>query len=659
MNSVVPDQAAPATGALAWLCAGMGLCILPHARHLPAWVILAPLVLMAWRLGGDLRRWPLPGPRHPGLRRLLFLFVAAACAGVLAHYHTLIGREPGTSLLVLLAGFKILETGAARDFYISVFLGFFVLATNFFYTQSIFTAVLLMVITATLITALITHHDPRHALPLRGRLRYSALLLAQAAPLMLVLFLLFPRVSGPLWGLPRDAYAGLTGISDSMEPGSISQLSLSDEVAMRVEFFGAVPDLGRLYWRGPVLWHNDGRKWTRGRTTSAVPGPVRVSGDAIRYAITQEPTNQNWLFALEMPEQAPASGFFSTDFQLLAREPVRQRIRYELISRLDYQLDIAAEDDLWRALQLPAGQHPQAVKLGAAWQASGDEAAAIVQRALQMFNEEEFYYTLAPPLLAGDNVDEFLFGTRRGFCEHYAGALVVLMRAAGVPARVVTGYQGGEYNPLGNYMLVRQSAAHAWTEVWLGARGWVRVDPTAAIAPERVMADATGTPQAGAASLFERGLASRTLLENLALFWDAAGHQWNQWVISYGPQRQALLLERAGLGGMDFGRLALLLTATIGVLLAAILAWLTHGLARPVDPARTLYDRFCGKLSRAGLSRHHYEGPLDFARRAGSKHRKLRDEINDITRLYILVRYGSRSEHLPALRARVRKFNPI
>lgn len=636
----------------------MTLCILPHARHLPIWVILASLVLMAWRLGGDLRHWPLPGLCHPGLRRLQFLIVAAACAGVLAQYHTLIGREPGTSLLVLLAGFKILETAAARDFYISVFLGFFVLATNFFYTQSIFTGVLLIVITATLITALITHNDPHHSLRFPERLGYSAILLAQAAPLMLVLFLLFPRVSGPLWGLPRDAYAGLTGISDSMEPGSISQLSQSDEVAMRVEFSGAVPDLNRLYWRGPVLWYNDGRKWTRGRTTAAVPGPIRVSGDAIHYSITQEPSNQNWLFALEMPEQAPAPGFFSTDFQLLAREPVRQRIRYELTSRLDYLLDVAAKDDLWRALQLPAGRHPQAVKLGAAWRASGEDAAAIVQRALRMLNEEEFYYTLAPPLLAGDNVDEFLFGTRRGFCEHYAGALVVLMRAAGVPARVVTGYQGGEYNPVGNYVLVRQSDAHAWTEVWLGARGWVRVDPTAAIAPERVLADAAGTPLPGAAGLFERGLASRTLLENLALAWDAAGHQWNQWVISYGPQRQARLLERAGLGGMDFGRLALLLTATIGILLAAVLAWLTRGLAVPADPARTLYDRFCRKLSRAGIYRYQYEGPLDFARRAGRKHRKLRDEINEITRLYILVRYGSRSEHLSALRASVRRFNP-
>ena len=643
---------------LFWLCGGMALSILPHVRHMPFWILALAGALILWRLGGELRHWPVPEPRFPALRHALVLIVVASFAGVFGHYHTLVGREAGTSMLVLLGGLKILETRSARDFYISTFLAYFVIVTNFFYTQTIGTALYMTVTVLVLTTALITYNDHRRSQKFVQRIRYACSLLLQAVPVMLVLFLLFPRISGPLWGLPKDAYAGLTGISGSMEPGSISQLAQSSEVAFRVQFDGPLPDRAKLYWRGPVLWHNNGHKWTRSRSLYTGPAQIRIAGEPLHYTVTLEPTNQLWLFALEMPERPPAEGNFFTDFQLQARQPVQQRLRYELTSHTDYYLDAGSSTELRRALQLPRGAHPQAVNLARTWRASGEEPEALVRRALGMFNQEKFYYTLTPPLLAGDNVDEFLFGTRQGFCEHYAGAFVVLMRAAGIPARVVTGYQGGEFNPVGNYLIVYQRDAHAWAEVWLDQRGWVRIDPTAAVAPQRIMEGTAGTPLMDIPAVFGSNRFSRDILQNLSLVWDAVNNQWNQWVISYGPQKQTQFLEQIGLKKIGFGMLSLILAVSVGILLTAVMIWLLQGQVLPRDPARQLYDQFCRKLARVGTERRLEEGPLDFVRRAGRRHRKLCVEMNEITRLYILARYASQNEQLAALRQHVRNFKP-
>ena len=649
----------PGAEALGWLCGGLVLCILPHLRHMPLWIVTASVVLILWRLGGALRRRSAPA-NLPSLRHVPALIAVAGFAGVFSHYHTLVGREAGTAMLVLLAGLKILETRSGRDFYVSVFLGFFIIVTNFFYTQSIAMAMYMIVTVVALTTALITHNDTVQSRTPVERLRLAGVMLAQTVPVLLVLFLLFPRISGPLWGLPRDAHAGIMGISDRMEPGSISQLSQSGDVAFRVEFNGPVPEQARLYWRGPVFGYDDGRGWIRMGANIPETAPLTVSGPPLHYTITLEPTNQRWLFALEMPDQPPLQGYISRDYQVYARESLQQRIRYELTSHIDYRLDASTPVERQRALQLPAA-HPRAIALGRSWRKDGVTPAAIVQRALLMFYKENFYYTLTPPLLTGDNVDEFLFGTRQGFCEHYTGAFVVLMRAAGIPARVVTGYQGGEFNPVGNYLIVYQRDAHAWAEVWLDQRGWVRVDPTSAIAPERIQAgigDALPETISGIARALGGDGLSRNLWQNLRHTWDAANNQWNQRVISYGPQRQTLFLEQFGLGEAGFMILTLVLAVMMGVLMIALALWLMRGYAPVRDPARLLYDRFCRKLSRIGIQRLPSEGPQDFALRAGKRFRMLRAEIDAITRLYILARYASQDRQLAALRQRVLNFNP-
>lgn len=646
---------------LYWLAAGITLSILPHAARIPAWIMLLSVTLILWRIANALGHWPLPDRKSRLLQVVQTLMIIAGFAGVYAHYHTLVGREAGTALLVLLTGFKILETQHEREFYLAAFLGFFIIITNFFSSQTIATAITMAFTVLVIMTALVTFNDRDQVLPVPARIKTAGNLLLQALPVMLVLFLLFPRINGPLWGLPDDAYSGRMGIDDEMAPGTISQLIQSDEVAFRVEFAGSRPPQEQLYWRGPVLWYNDGLKWTRERVAYRDPAQVEVSGAPVPYTITLEPTNERWLFALEMPDVPPDNGYFSYDFQLRTREPVNQRIRYDLNSHTDYKLGRADVLELRRALQLPTAFHPKAIALARSWRKVEPDPGAIIERALRMFNEEEFFYTLAPPLLPLDPVDEFLFNTRQGFCEHYAGAFVVLMRAAGIPARVVTGYQGGSYNPVGNYFVVSQRDAHAWAETWLPNRGWVRVDPTSAVAPARVLQgieDALPEAIIDIPAVFNQSALSRDLWQNLRHTWDAVNNQWNQWVISYGPQRQTQFLQQFGLGGISLQWLSILLLVITGLLFLVIMFWLYQQYRPARDPARQLYDRFCRKLAAIGLRRLPHEGPMDYAARVAGRERNIADSVLDISALYVFVRYGSQRDKLNVLRDRINAFRP-
>ncbi len=654
------DQTVLITPALGWLLAGIGLAVVPHTIDLPAWVSTLALAMLVWRFAAVFRHRPVELSPSFLSQATRTIFVLACFLGVYLHHGTLAGRDPGTSLLVLLTGFKVLEIRHERDFFIAAFLGYFLVITRFFYTQSIATAAGMIPAVLVITASLIMISDRGRGLSVPAALRFSAKLLLQASPFMLILFVLFPRINGPLWGLPKDAHAGLAGIDDVMEPGSISRLIQSDDVAFRVEFEGRVPEQSQLYWRGPVLWFTDGRAWIRDDTARPA-APLRVRGDGVRYAVTLEPSNQRWLFALEMPASAPRQSHVTHDLQFLSWTPVRQRQRYELTSYPDYYLDRSSMADLRRALQLPPYLHKRSVALGRSWRAEESEPLAIIERALRLFNEADFYYTLSPPLTRTDTVDDFLFKTRKGFCEHYAAAFVILMRAAGIPARVVTGYQGGNYNPVGDYFIVYQRDAHAWAEVWLDGRGWVRVDPTSAVSPARIQQGIEGAlPEAirDIPFVFNRSLWSRDAWQQLRHTWDAVNNQWNQWVISYGPQRQMQLLGELGLYSVDLKLLALLSVVAGGGVFALLTAWLVRERRPHPDPARALYDRFCGKLARRGLGRRPSEGPLAYARRVTGRRRDLAGEVNDITGLYVAARYGSQRDLLVELASRIRAFRP-
>ncbi|MBF8269005.1 MAG: hypothetical protein HW386_714 [Gammaproteobacteria bacterium] len=639
-----------------WLFTGIGLAVLPHSARIPVWITLGFFLLCLWKL---LFERPRPGLRFLG--RLVKLAIAVLIvSGTLITYGTLVGRDAGIALLILLLGMKFLETGNQRDYYITSYIGMFLLLTNFLYSQSIPAALYMFIVVLVFVGTLIAENDVTDCLPVRRRLTIAGAMLLQALPLMLVLFVLFPRLPGPLWGLPRDAHAGRSGIDDEMEPGSISRLILSNEIAFRVEFAGMIPEPRNRYWRGPVLGQTDGVKWFPDKPRPFT-ADVAVTGEPVAYTVTLEPTDQSWLYGLELPAQPPEGGLFAADLLIKTAAPVRSRRRYSLSSYTDFKIIERGVEVLAAARQLPVGYHGRAVALGQSWREQGLNERQLINTALRLFNEQEFYYTTTPPPLLQDTVDQFLFETRRGFCEHYATAFTVLMRAAGIPARIITGYQGGTVNPFDGYLVVRQRDAHAWVEVWLEDSGWTRVDPTAAVAPARILG---GMENALPEGLVEIPLGLRNN-ETALTIWlrlrdsvDAVNNRWNQWILSYDDRQQRLLLGHLGLGDFDLRALGVTLVLVLLLVFTGIYLWLFK---RPIvhkNAARSLYDQFCAKLARLGIYRAANEGPMDFAARAQNRRRDLTVAINTITRLYIDVRYGDRVEQLESLKRQVRNFKP-
>ncbi|NIP72936.1 MAG: DUF3488 domain-containing transglutaminase family protein [Gammaproteobacteria bacterium] len=636
---------------MAWLLTAQGLIIAPHLVRLPLWIGATCLVAGAWRHFATTHHWRSPGAP------LRLMAVAACTAGVLGSFGTLLGRDAGTALLVLMVALKLLELNSRRDVMLLVFLGYVVAITVFLHSQAIPVTVYVFAVTVVLTAALIVVNHPGGETRPGPRLRYAGTLVLQAVPIVAVLFVLFPRVPGPLWSLPKDAHAAVTGLSESMAPGAISRLGRSREVAFRVDFAGPLPPPLRRYWRGLVLTDFDGRTWSTGAGWPRGRAPLRVAGPSVRYAVTLEPHSRTWLFALDLPGAAPQGAYLNEGFELRARRRVLSRLHYRVTSYTDYLAGGKARERR-AALELPAGAAPRARRLAGDWRRRGASDAELVQRALDMFREQPFVYTLDAPALRGDSVDAFLFGTRRGFCEHYASAFTVLMRAAGVPARVVTGYQGGEFNPLGDYLIVRQSDAHAWSEVWLDNEGWVRVDPTAAISPERIVSGVEVALAREARWAITRR--ARPLLHHIGLLWDSIHNGWNQWVLGYGAERQRKLLARLGWPRVSWKGLATALGGGIGTVLIAVFAVMSWRQRPPVpDPVPILYQRFCDKLARIGIRRAPHEGPLDFADRASSLRPDLAGRARRITQLYIALRYGNGdgAGQLDKLRYQVGRFS--
>jgi transglutaminase-like putative cysteine protease len=612
------------------LLAGLAIVVLPHALRAPWWLTLLALALYAWRVAGLYDRIPLPSTW------IILVIAALASAGVWLEYRAIFGRTPGIMLLMLFSGLKVLESRNQRDAAAVVFLTWFLAITNFLYTQSIPTALGMCAAVAASVVALVGFAAPRRA-P-RANLRTARLLLAQAVPAALALFLLFPRVQGPLWGLPQDAYAGMTGLTDSMTPGSLSQLALSDAIAFRVEFQGEAPRRRALYWRGPVLYDFDGRTWRQGSPGFANLQPPS-GGTRLEYSVLLEPHNRNWLFALETAASLPERSRYLDDGEIVSLAPVRSRIRYEMASVVE-GLPSAAEAsyNLRRALRLPPGFNPRARALAGEWRSASTDDAGVLARAIAYFRRERLQYTTEPPLLGRDSVDEFLFVTRQGFCEHFSSAFVFLLRAAGVPARVVTGYQGGDLNPVDGKFTVRQSDAHAWSEVFLAGRGWIRVDPTALSVPGRVDDGlARSVPASDPLPLLMHS--ELEWLRGLRNDLEALTSQWDLLVLGYNPERQRRLMSWLGVHDADWLELTSTLLAALGIFVLGLFAWMLRRLVRP-DPVQKAWNLFCRKLGAKGVARSPQEGPLDYSERAARNLPAAGETIRRIAALYIGLRYG-------------------
>lgn len=640
--------------ALGMLLLALAVAAAPHASHLPPGIVVFVLACGAWRWMIERAGWPLPG------RTLRAVLTVAALSAVMLVFGTVFGRDAGTALLAVMLGLKLLEVRGYRDAMLTLFLGCFFVVVMAFHSQEIPVAAALVLALLLLMATMIelNRGDAPRTSPPRGpmsSLRPAAFLLLAAAPLAAFMFVMFPRLPTPLWGLPSDAHGKTTGLSETMSPGAISELATSDAIAFRALFEDEPPAPADLYWRGPVLWFTDGRNWSA-PAGAALPAPdAHVGfipmGEPVHYSVMLEPTGQSWLFALDLPYSAPAGSAHTADLFLLARQPVREPRRYAVTSYPAYRTPELTATERERALQLPPA-NPRTVALGRSWREGSASPEEAMRRALAHFRFEAFHYTLSPPALAGgDPLDEFLFETRAGFCEHYAAAFTVLMRAAGVPARVVTGYQGGERNTVGGHLVVRQRDAHAWAEVWLPPRGWTRIDPTAAVAPERIAR--------GSADMLERsGMSARRgfgtgrvgdLVQRAGAGWDALNTRWNAWVLAYGPDAQSALLARIGLRSWLTMTLAL---AGIVAIVLVLLALATRR-RRPRDPLAEMHARFRARLARRGIVAEPSEGPVAFASRVRRRNPELGASVDVFTGLYVAMRYGK--NHAPSDLRRLRR----
>jgi transglutaminase-like putative cysteine protease len=607
------------------------LCVLAsHAPHLPAWYTAA--------LAGTLAaRWWQRRRRHrrvPGWLRILMLL--AIPVAVTAVYGSPLGQQPGAAIVCGLLVLKVLESESVRDARMAVGFACFILMSALLFDQSLgFTVVVGLM----LLPALATLRALEPGLPERGWLRAfqpGTVMLAASLPAALLGFLLIPRLGTPLWGSPGNGIAS-SGISDRMAPGDLQQLLTDNAVAMRIGFDGAPPPADQRYFRGAVLWDFDGRTWLPGATAHRrrPPVPVGIRGSTVQYEVTLLPSHQHWLFALDVPIDQPEGAQMGPDHTLWSIQPIDQTVRYRISSATDYRLAPGGLPPRVRtaALELPDGFDPRARALAANWRAhAGGKETAIVRDALELFHDGGFVYDLDAPPLGRNSVDDFLFDTRTGFCEHYASAFTFLMRAAGVPARVVIGYQGGYWNDFAHYLLIRQSNAHAWSEVWMPGRGWVRVDPTAAVS-RVALADTGGVAGDVAGGGGDWWLPWRDRL-------DIINRWWGQTVMGFDAIRQARLFRPFGIDHTSAGMLGVALAIVVLLALGAgaLLASLRpHD--KPRDALAKAQLRLQHRLARVGVARGSSEGPRDFYLRTAVAMPGDAPALQELATEYLALRY--------------------
>ena len=594
----------------------IGWTVLPHLLHLPAWCAAMAGGVLAWRGRLALTGGPLPS------RWLVSGLLVLAAGLTVWRERALLGKEAGVTMLVVLLALKTLELRARRDALVVFFLGFFLVLTHFLYSQSLGTGLWMLVALWGLLTALVLAHMPVG----RPALARASAVAAQAAalglPVMVVLFLLFPRI-GPLWGLPQDA-VGRTGLSGSMQLGGVAQLANDDSVALRVRFFGAPPRPEQMYFRGPVLSTFDGREWTR--LVPSVPVAQRpraefvLDGPPLRYEMTVEPSRLPLLPLLEAtpdrPDAAPSlAGYLLTlrpDAQWQTDRPLGERLRFEASAWLQHRHGpFESTLGLRDLVDLPAGFNPRTMEWAAALRARPEYAEAdaptLVAAVLRHITQGGFTYTLEPGTYGRNAVDEFWLDRKLGFCEHFAAAFVVVMRTLDVPTRIVTGYQGSDPQPQDGYWIVRQSHAHAWAEYWVEGRGWIRVDPTAAVAPERVQRGRNLQPTPGLVAGAMRGI-DPALAERLRAHWEAINNRWNQWVLNYSRARQFSLLEQLGFERPSWQDLVKLLVLVLSLASLGGAAWAWWDRRRQ-DPWQRLQARVQRRLARVGVAVQPHDPP--------------------------------------------------
>jgi transglutaminase-like putative cysteine protease len=620
---------------LPWTLAALAFSVVPHIQFLPVWATTAFLTCSAWRWQVERKRWRLP----PAWLRIVLSLICFI--GVMASYDSISGVGPGSALLTVMAALKMLETKRRRDQFVLLFISIFLIMSSLLREQYLWSLPYLAAGVVLTMTAWLRMSTSSHVSAAES-FKTAVRLIAYAAPLTAAMWIFFPRIATPFWAVPIDTSSASSGLSEQMSPGDISSLSQSNAVAFRVKFEGAVPPPHQRYWRALVLHRFNGRTWSGSNDPSIGSGArseVDYLGDPLRYQVTMEATRQHWVFALDIPYEWDLDRTFMGRQQQLARvQPIDQRIAYTVTSHPRFRLNSDLKE-FWRSryTDLPENRNLRTLELSRRMRDEAPDDEAFITNVLEKFNNEEFFYTLDPPALGSNPVDRFLFDTRRGFCEHYASAFAVMMRAVGIPSRVVLGYQGGEMNPMGDYMIVRQADAHAWTEAWLPGRGWYRIDPTAAVAPERIESGRSGAMFDGIAASWGLSAPSQ-LLYQLTLTWDVLNAKWNDWILGYGPENQSKFMEWLGMEDPDWRQMMLTLIAIVTILVAIIsVLLLLRYRPPPKDAAAILYRKFTEK---AGIPPSRGETPLSYALRLAEKQVAMAGDAESITTQYLDARYG-------------------
>ncbi|MCR8921730.1 DUF3488 and transglutaminase-like domain-containing protein [Dasania sp. GY-MA-18] len=648
--------------AMIWMLAAQLLVVLGHVGRLPLWLLCAYGGCVLWRYQIYSGAWSAPKTLvKAGI-------ILAVFAGIYASYRSLLGLEPMVSLLMAGFAFKLLESYSQRDCMRFIFIGYFTLATVFLFNQGLLTSLYVLVTLLLLSAALVSLQFPPHKAQAWLPLKKISIIFAQALPLTLLLFFLFPRFE-PFWQIKLPSHQAKTGVGDVLSPGDISQLSKDDSLAFRANFVGERPPRSELYWRGVVLSYFDGRAWHQGTFQKKFHGSNTIElvnnnepAKSYQYSIIQEPNYRPWLYTLAVASSKTPKVLATSDYRLQYREDIVERIAYQVETNSQaIMASTLSTVQRHKETLLNGDNNPRARALAARLYQQSASDQAYIQAVLNYFAQQNFFYTLMPPLLGENNIDEFLLDSRRGFCGHYASSFAFLIRAAGIPARVIGGYQGGEYNPLTGSVLVHQFDAHAWAEVWLPGKGWQRFDPTLQVAPDRIENSVQDLPATQADYLSQSGLSVMrfkhiAFFNKLRLELDAMEYRWASWVLQYKGERQFAFIEK-WLGAITFTRIAfLLLLVSLPVVLWLLWSILQNRSAQTLKPQDADYQKLCQLMGRYDLHRQPNEGPIAFAQRveqaANGPSAAIKQKFLAATRLYVALAYEPQGGESAALLAK-------
>ncbi|MCF6203934.1 MAG: DUF3488 and transglutaminase-like domain-containing protein [Methylococcaceae bacterium] len=617
-----------------FILASVALIVLPHSGHIPISLLVFFYSLLIWRFCVLWDKKWIPK------KWLVSLLSAIAIYQLYSLNQGVFGRDAGTSIFITALGLKILESNKEQDFYLVSYLAFVVASSQFLYSQSILMLGYILFVTCSLFAALITLNTKNN--DAKPAIKKILTMTAQAIPITVLLFFMFPRIDPPDWLLFNQQNTAVSGLSDTLRPGSISKLGFSHDLVFRAKFKGKIPPVQDLYWRGPVFSQTDGLNWTEtnNRHFLRQMDKLVTYGQPSHYTVMMEPQDGHWIFTLDMPTVYPQKLIKNGLFQLLNPTKPKKRKQYEITSFLKFNTGKLTDTEYSDNTQLPAQPMPEVTQLVNELKGDNDSAQFLISAIFHHFKNNDFSYTLNPPVMEINPIETFLFKARSGFCGHYATAFVYLLRVANIPARVVSGYQGGSINKVGNFLEIKQSDAHAWAEVWLENKGWVRFDPTSAVAPDQFSEQNLESSTAEKQKNFE-------IIENKNLFnrwvtragdvWSNMDYEWQQWIIHYRGEKQSKFLSSWGITGIKsmFYWLTVLVFFMLGLFTWVIL----RNQKTNIDKVLMTYQRFCDSLAKVGVIKRKAETAHDFALRAKQLRPDLANNISLITWSYINLQY--------------------